>query len=259
VRCACAIGVLLTIALAGCYGSTEPATDIGPETATLNAKGTANNGGVLTKFQYELTGRVGDPLEVAGGHFPAGASGPFSAKVFHLAAGSTYTFRMCGKDDSEDEYICAQTRTFTTPPPVEDSVYGGWFSGCCISFGVDARSGPSGENTRGTMGWHEGPTINDQTERTFTSDEITCMDVDGTRAVVAAVGIVHTEPSGEDNLTSTVATIVDGRTQVDTFNKVSPSNVSFCSDASFDNQTALGSQFEFVVNDASVSSSTAAD
>jgi hypothetical protein len=259
VRCACVIGVLLTITLAGCYGSTEPATNVGPESATLNGKGTANNGGVSTKFEYEVTDRVGDPQQIGAGHYPAGVTGPVSAKVGHLAAGSSYSFRLCGLDDGEAEYICAQTRTFTTPPAVEDSVYGGWFAGCCASFGVDARSGPSGESPRGTMNWHEGPTINDQTERTFTSDEITCMEVDGTRAAIGAVGILHLEPSGEDHLASTLATIVDGRTQVDTYHRESPSNVSFCSDASFDNQTSLSSQFEFVVNDASASSSTAAD
>jgi hypothetical protein len=259
VRRACVIGVLLTIVLAGCYGSTEPATNVGPESATLNGKGTANHGGVSTKFEYALTGRVGDPQQVSGGHFPAGASGPFSAKIFHLAAGSNYSFRMCGLDDGEVEYICAQTRTFTTPPAVEDSVYGGWFAGCCASFSVDARSGPSGESPHGTMAWHEGPTINDQTEMTFTSDEITCLEVDGARAAIGAVGILHIEPSGEDHLTSALATIVDGRTQVDTYHRSSPSNVSFCADASFDDQTSLGSQFEFVVNDASASSSTAAD
>lgn len=240
------------LALPGCYGSTEPATDVGPESATLNAEGTADNGRVFTKFQYGLTGRVGNPLEVGAGPFPAGASGPFSAKVSHLAAGSNYSFRMCGTDDGDENYICAQTRTFTTPPPVEDSAYGEWFAGCCHTFSVDARSGPLGESPHGTMSWHDGPSINDQTERTFTSDEITCMDVDGPRAVVGAVGILHTEPSGEDQLTSALVTIVDGRTQADSYSLTSPSNVSFCADASFDNQTPLGSQFEFVVNDAVV-------
>jgi hypothetical protein len=235
----------VTALLAGCYGSTEPASDIGPESATLNARGTADEDGVTTKFEYGLTGRVGDPLEVGAGHFSAGASGPFSAKVAHLAAGSNYSFRMCGRDDGEADYVCAQPGTFRTQPPVEDSVYGEWADAGGSSFSVDAHSGPEGQSPHGTISWRDG-------DRTYTSDEVTCMIVDGPRAILGSVGILHTEPSGVDDLTSTLVTVVDGRTQEDTLNYVSPTNVNFCSQASFDDQRPLGSQFEFVVNDAVV-------
>jgi hypothetical protein len=49
------MGMAGVLILSGCYGSTEPATDIGPESAKLNARGTANNGPAHGGFEYWLT------------------------------------------------------------------------------------------------------------------------------------------------------------------------------------------------------------
>ena len=87
------MGMLGVLVLSGCYGSTEPATDIGPESATLRAHGTADNGPAHAGFQYWLTNA--DRIRKGTTHaFPAGASGPFSDRVTRLAAGSSYSFRL---------------------------------------------------------------------------------------------------------------------------------------------------------------------
>jgi hypothetical protein len=56
-----ALLALVAGVFAGCYGSTEPATDIGPESATLQGHGTANNGPAKSWFQYWLTGSERSP------------------------------------------------------------------------------------------------------------------------------------------------------------------------------------------------------
>ncbi len=43
---------LCVLVLGGCYGSTEPATNIGEDSATLRAQGTANNGPATSYFEY---------------------------------------------------------------------------------------------------------------------------------------------------------------------------------------------------------------
>ncbi len=47
--------VAAALALAGCYGSTEPATQIDFDQATLNAHGTANAGDAHVYFEYWQT------------------------------------------------------------------------------------------------------------------------------------------------------------------------------------------------------------
>jgi hypothetical protein len=57
---------------AGCHGSTEPATDVGIDRATLNAHGPAGNGTAHARFEYEVNGGVGDPPTADAGTHPAG-------------------------------------------------------------------------------------------------------------------------------------------------------------------------------------------
>jgi hypothetical protein len=79
-----------TLILGGCYGSTEPATDVGSETATLRAQGTANNGPAGSWFEYWVTGSTANPRTTESIHWPSGASGAFSQKVKNLADGPTF-------------------------------------------------------------------------------------------------------------------------------------------------------------------------
>jgi hypothetical protein len=249
-------GVLVAVALAGCYGSTEPATDVGIDSATLNGQGTANNGRAHSYFQYWLTGASdAEPPRAGDFYLPAGASGPISAKVTNLAAGSSYSFKLCGADiNAEGEggpEICAQTRTFTTKAPVEDALRGGFWSGCCSRLTISAKSAPNGTNASGSVYVHKSSSSPFDPSRDF-SGTVTCLAVDGSRAAVGAVG-KWTQSGAPDRNATFLITVVDGRTQEDTYNEIetagsAPPN---CATASFANQnTLIDPTADFIVNDA---------
>jgi hypothetical protein len=198
-----------------------------------------------------VNARVGPPQTTAHLRWPANASGPFSQTVNNLSADTEYSFRVCGQQLNGSGLACAQTRTFTTEPAVEDSARASWWSGCCESFQVDARSGPGGQNAHGSLSWELG--TSSLTQETF-EGAVTCLEVDGRRAVVGAVGewtvfwpTVTTKPG------SMLALVVDGVTLADRFATNPPSEGSAppgCEAAQFGpGQTA--DPFEFVVNDAS--------
>ena len=246
---------LIALTLAGCYGSTEPATDVGIDSATHNGHGTANNGRAHSYFQYWLTGSERDPFRAGDHDWPAGASGPISAKVTNLAAGSSYSFELCGYDiNAEGEggpKVCAQTRTFTTKAPVEDSVRGGFWAGCCSRFDVDAKSAPNGTNSRGSVSWHRSSSSLPDPPRRFTG-LVTCLAINGSRAAVGAVG--HWAQQGWPDANATfLITIVDGRAEEDTYHEIETAGSALpnCATASFANQnTLLDPTADFIVNDA---------
>jgi hypothetical protein len=243
------IGVFLTVALAGCYASTEPATDVGPETATLNGQGTANNGPASGVFYYWLTGAPGEQSITQPLHFPAGASGPFSKKISGLAASSEYAFKWCGSDDGSGDNLCAQTRTFTTPAAVQDSLVGSYFSGCCAWWRVDAHAGPNGENAHGETHYGSLPPFSPGTEF---DGFVTCLEVDGRSAAVGATGQIRHlgTPDSSWHRGWMLRTVVDGHFDTDSVGDADFGDGSVfpdCGSASFDNQFQSGS---FVVNDA---------
>jgi hypothetical protein len=236
------------VVFAGCYGSTERATEVGPDSATLNAAGTANNGPATAYFEYWITGSSGPPQQTDPAHFPGGSSGAFSQKVTGLAETSSYSFRLCGSDDSGGPTVCAQTRTFETHPlPVEDSVTGN-FDVSGVAFGtIDAHSGPSGENPRGQI--HYQGTFNGWA--TFDGD-VTCVAVTGHQGAVGAVGQGTTveDPSNPQPVT-VLATVVDSDgSGSDTVFGVftGGSTPPDCATASFGGQ--VGQSGELVVEDA---------
>jgi hypothetical protein len=184
--------ILVSVALfAGCYGSTEPATDIGEDSATLRGQGTANDGPALSYFEYWTDG---DPLpgqarpRTPTRSWPAGASGPISERVSDLLVASRYSFRLCGADRGATS-VCAQTRTLTTPTPTGDYVKGS-FSGSAtptaIPYSVrfNARSGPDGQNARGTVKF----TAAGQTR----TDTVVCLR---TSPIFARIGVVRDDDS----------------------------------------------------------------
>ncbi|MBN1528335.1 MAG: hypothetical protein JW895_04705 [Thermoleophilaceae bacterium] len=248
------------VALAGCYGSTEPATDVGISSATLNARGTANNGPAHAYFQYWLTGSERDPSRAGGYDVPAGASGPVSARVTGLAAASSYSFRLCGWDRDVDPEgssgpeVCAQTRTFTTAAPVEDALRGGFWAGCCSRLDVDAKSAPDGGSPRGSVSWHRSSSSSPDPPRVF-SGFVTCLAVGGSRAAVGAVG-KWTQSGAPDANATFLITVVDGRAHEDTYHEVetagsAPPN---CGTASFASQsTLIDPNADFIVDDAASS------
>lgn len=243
------------VVFAGCYGSTERATDVGPTGATFNARGTANNGPVTAYFEYWLTDGSGSRQQTAPSHFPGGSSGPFSQEVTGLAETSSYSFRLCGSDDSGGPTVCAQTRTFETHPfPVEDSVTGNFDVGAQAQGNIDAHSGPSGENPRGHV--HYQGTIDGW--QAFDGD-VTCVAVNGHQGAVGVVGqgTPLDDPSNPRPVT-VLATVVDGDGGTDTIGRVftEGSTPPDCATASFASQF---SQFgELVVEDAPANTPTSA-
>jgi hypothetical protein len=243
------------VVLAGCYGSTEPATDVGPESATLNAQGTANNGPASAYFEYWITGGAGSVLRTDPAHFPGGVSGPFSKKVTGLAETTSYSFRMCGSDDGGGPTVCAQTRTFQTHPvPVEDSVTGEFDLGPVAQGTIDAHSGPSGENPRGHV--HYQGTVDGWQE--FDGD-VACVAVNGHQGAVGAVGqgTPLADPSNPRPATVLV-TVVDGdETGSDTIGGVfaDGSTPPDCATASFGSQVNASG---LVVTDAPATTPTSA-
>jgi hypothetical protein len=117
----------------------------------------------------------------------AGASGPFTVPVRALEANTGYSFRLCGSDVDPVKEVCAQTRTFTTGPLRNDWVQAGWSSATPSgpSGGVYARGGPNGENPAGSMSITERCDIS---SCVIFDGSVTCMKVQGNRAVVGAVG-----------------------------------------------------------------------
>jgi hypothetical protein len=220
---------------------------VGPESATLNARGTADNGSAHSDFEYWPTGSTEYPSSAPGGDWPAGASGPFSAKVTGLAANTSYSFRVCGYDVGSTSRACAQTRTFKTAPPVEDGVIGWWNLSPHRLGVVDAHSGPSGQNPRGYLEDVNAPF-------TYSSFKgfVTCLAVGGNRAAVGAVGQERLE-DGQMQPATLVVTIVDGGpTGSDTIGRqqASGSTPPNCAAASFSQQVDFGSAAKVVVNDA---------
>jgi hypothetical protein len=199
-------GLVSAVGFAGCYGSTEPATDVGIASAKLNARGTADRGPATSWFEYWLTSSSSPPAKTDPLHWPAGASGHFGVNVSGLAANSSYSFRLCGTNDSTGGSICAQTLTFKTLP-VEDSVTGFFDIGGGGAQGtIDAHSGPSGQNPRGHV--HYQGTIDGW--RTFDGD-VNCVAVNGHQGEVGAVGqgTTLTDPSNPRAATLLLK-IVDG-------------------------------------------------
>ena len=179
----------MTLVFAGCYGSTEPATDIGFDHATFNGKGTTNDGPAQVYFEYWPTGHPERKLPTLAEDVPAGVTGPISEPNYPfrigLYADTSYTFRMCATDRGSPNGLCAQTRTFRTLKPAGDFVRGGLLTqlgGQGHDGGVDAESDPSGANPSGELRLPD-----DANANTFTGD-VTCLAVDGNEAAIGAVG-----------------------------------------------------------------------
>jgi hypothetical protein len=251
-------GFASVVVLAGCYASTEPATDVGAESATLNARGTANNGAASAYFEYWINEGSTAPQQTETAHFPAGANGPFSKKVTGLAAGTPYAYRMCGSDDSGGPTVCAQTREFQTSAPVEDSVTGYWNLHPDVQGTVDAHSGPSGENPRGFLR-SRGPAI----DWGVFEGNVTCVAVNGRQGAVGAVGRSHPfdQPTNwrPTTMLLTVEDRVTNRSDSGWEILAEGSTPPNCTTASFASQFTISNPgSELIVNDAPASTPTSA-
>ena len=217
------LGSVLT--LSACFGSTEPATDVKYDSATLNARGTANNGPATSYFEYWVDGfRPGYVTPRGYTNWPAGASGPFSYRATSLYARTTYHFRMCGYDQSNaTSPVCAQTRSFTTPAPPRDAVRGQWFKfpEDWAPYGnIDATAGPtSADPPSGSLEYKPEGESGGKRFIGF----VTCLLVNGERAAVGAVGQYTDTFSGTTKPATALAGIDEREPQFDDWIDVSVS------------------------------------
>jgi hypothetical protein len=182
-----------TVVLAGCYGSTEPATNVTVDSATLHGRGTADQGSTPVWFQYWPTARPDEVTKLDVQTF-GGETGPVSKGTHTLAIATNYSFRMCGSDQTIPQGACAQTRTFTTLQPAGDLVRGNFFAqigGVGHDGTVEARSDTGGAHPGGTITL---PVENTDEGFVKFSGAVTCVLVQGNRAAVGAVGTLGTAP-----------------------------------------------------------------
>jgi hypothetical protein len=187
------------VVLAGCYGSTEPARNIGIDRATLTAQGTTNAGPAHIYFEYWPTGQPASVFATIGKDIPGGVTGPYSeatASSFRgLKPATGYSYRVCGRDSGSPNGACAQTRTFTTATPAGDLIRGDYatvLGGIGHSASVDAHSDRSGANAGGTLSL---PGDKHPTPSGTFSGTVTCLRVQGNKATVGAVGDVAGQPT----------------------------------------------------------------
>jgi hypothetical protein len=201
--------VVAALLAAGCYGSTQPATERGPSSVRLNATGTANNGPAYSFFEYNKVITPGTVLTTPRRTWPAGATGSFGEVVSGLSGATTYSFRLCGGDQGSAP-SCAQYRQFqTTGPAGKDSVQGGWITGHgagAPSGFVNAVSGPSGENLTGSLQFYG----YDDAGIFYRFDGfVTCLAIDGNRAAIGAVGRAERQDNTNTAATGLVTVIDD--------------------------------------------------
>jgi hypothetical protein len=184
---ACAgFSVLLSATIfAGCYGSTEKATDVGFTGATLNGKGTSNNGPAQSFFEYWPTASPASKSTTAPRNWPGEVSGPFDKKIDGLEEGTKYSFRMCGNDQDQPP-VCAQTRTFETDGHDASSGHGTHNNSGTTTGSFSAESDAGGRNPSGLMGLVHTPTLGAPVS-SF-QGQIVCLQVTGNVARVAATG-----------------------------------------------------------------------
>jgi hypothetical protein len=211
--------------------------------ATLNARGTANNGPATSVFEYWPTGRQDVTRRTRRLAWPAGASGPIVFTVTPLRPGTPYSFRLCGADKGQTD-VCAQTRSFTTSASSEDLVSGSYERPGGLGGTVDAASRPSGENPRGSV---SSSSTGGPTGRFTFSGNVSCLKVVGHRGVVGAEGSIQPAGAPGSLPATSLLTVDDG--VVDDPDTVGES-VSYttslpppppdCDNASFAGNQALG-------------------
>ncbi len=182
-------GLVVALVVSGCYGSTEPATDIAFDHATLNGRGTTNNGPADVHFELWTTARPSERGGTVPKTVPGGVTGPFSQPnspfgPYALVPDTEYSFRLCGRDQGAQNEICAQTRTFRTLKPTGDLLRGFFvlqFTGIGHTGNVQAETDRAGGGAVGRL------QLPGELGNTF-SGNVTCLSVHGHDAAVGALG-----------------------------------------------------------------------
>src|SRR3954447_24569997 len=183
------LGVGVLLAASGCYGSTEPATNIAFDHATLNGHGTMNNGPADVRFDLWETARPSERRSTLPKTVSGGVSGPVSSPnspfgPYGLVPDTDYSFRLCGRDQGAQADVCAQTRTFRTLKPSGDLLRGFFalqFTGIGHTGNVQAESGPAGGGATGRL------QLPGELGNTF-DGSVTCLSVHDHDAAVGALG-----------------------------------------------------------------------
>jgi hypothetical protein len=203
--------------LAGCYGQTDLATRIDPTSATLNARGAADNGPAHAYFEYWKSTTPGNKLQTPTKAIPAGASGPFDQRATQLTPDTWYSFRLCGADQGKSP-ACAQTRSFFTGRSSiqaygqTDSPYGynGWDRIYVNVVAAPPGGSPSGRVFARWYNAEAGPPGGVSLETgSNTEDNVTCVLIQGN---VAVIGYRQVPPFPDDIPVSNqgFAYVVDG-------------------------------------------------
>lgn len=112
--------------LSGCYAQTEPASNVGSTSATLNMHGFTNSNPANAFFQYSpakaglgtVFGKQTPTLT-----FGPNVSAPFAWHVTDLSPGTNYFFRACGNDVGKP-VVCNSDLEFTTVVPGAAAAFG---------------------------------------------------------------------------------------------------------------------------------------
>ena len=191
VRIAAVIALVAVAGLTGCIGQTEFATNIGATRATLNGVGVAEDGPANVYFEYWRASAPIDVFTTPVQAIPDGAAGPVSADVKGLESNTLYAYRLCGQEEGQQP-VCAQTRRFV---PGQDNVLA-WGAtvpivnapGAPIYFypiDFEVFGGPPGENDPfGHAFTRREQRVAPLVLGSRTEDWITCVEIDGNRAVV---------------------------------------------------------------------------
>ncbi len=191
--------VVAALTLAACAGSTDPATNIGLDQATLHGHGTTSNVTTHVFFQFWPTAQPQYVSSTTGRDIGGGATGPVSETTASfpapfggaLAYATKYSFRLCGQDQGAAKPVCAQTLSFQTAAPAGDVIRGGFSEQTGHGTGfVDAHSDPSGANPGGSMSLPSSVNLGGAFSGT-----VTCMALAGARGAVGAVGTDNGQPA----------------------------------------------------------------
>jgi hypothetical protein len=183
------LGAVIVLSVSGCYGSTEPASDIAFDHATLNGRGTTNNGPADVRFELWTTALPSERGTTLTKTIPGGVTGPFAQPnspfgPYALVPDTQYSFRLCGRDQGAQNEVCAQTRTFRTLKPSGDLLRGFFalqFTGIGHTGNVQAESDRAGGGASGRL------QLPGDLGNTFSGD-VTCLSVHGHDAAVGALG-----------------------------------------------------------------------
>jgi hypothetical protein len=190
-RCA-SVGVVAAIAaLPGCaIGVPQPAT--GPTTTSITLHGdvySSVGGDTVYWFRYGETTALGSATPHRTLALQAGQGQAVSEPVAGLAADTTYHFSMCATDGEEGppRINCSELHTFNTSGDAaagsgdEIGVDG---ETSTFHFDLDARSGPEGENARGTASWRW-----QRGSQGEFAGTVTCLSVHGQTAIIGYTGL----------------------------------------------------------------------